>query len=82
MRKRDQGRDDDDEPNDSKSAKRIKAMLSLLKQEEFDVGETIFIETTFVVSIDLNKIVQIPIPKLYSKAIANPTYRLEWRAAI
>ena len=54
-------------------------MLALLEQEEFDLDNC---ETALTVSNKTKEIVQIPIPKSYSKAVVNPIYRPEWRAAI
>jgi hypothetical protein len=49
--------------SDNKVAKQIRAILALLEQEEFD--------------LDNQEIVQIPIPKSYSKAVTDPVYRPE-----
>src|SRR5438045_6768555 len=54
-------------------------MLALLKQGEFDSDNQ---ETAFAVSEKNKEIVQIPIPKSYSMAIADPIYGPEWRATI
>ena len=54
-------------------------MLALLEQEEFDLNSQ---EVAFAISTKDKEIVQIPIPKSYSIAITNPTYRLEQRATI
>ena len=54
-------------------------MLALLEQGEFDSDNQ---ETAFAVSEKTKEIVQIPIPKSYSTAVANPIYGSEWRAAI
>ena len=54
-------------------------MLALLEQGEFNLDDQ---ETAFAVSTKDKEIVQIPIPKSYSMAIADPIYRPEWRAAI
>jgi len=49
-------------------------MLALIEQEEFDLDSQ---ETAFAVSGKTEEIVQIPIPKLYSTAVADPIYRPE-----
>ena len=49
-------------------------MLVLLKYREFDLD---YCETAFAVSTKDKKIIQIPIPKSYPKAIKDLTYRLE-----
>ena len=54
-------------------------MLALLEQREFDLDNC---ETAFAVSTKDKKIIQIPIPKSYSTAVADPIYGPEWRAAI
>src|SRR5438045_4931011 len=54
-------------------------MLALLEQGEFDSDNQ---ETAFAVSEKTKEIVQIPIPKSYSTAVADPIYGSEWRAAI
>jgi len=54
-------------------------MLALLEHKEFDLDNC---ETVFVVSIKDKKIIQIPLPKSYSVAVTNLTYRPEWRAII
>ncbi len=79
LRKRDRNQDIElDEPND-RIAKRARAMLALLEQEEFDLNGQ---EAAFAVSTKDKDIVQIPIPKSYSIAVADPTYGPEWRAAV
>jgi Reverse transcriptase (RNA-dependent DNA polymerase) len=80
LRKRDRDQEDksEDESKD-KITKRIKAMLALLEQGEFDSDNC---ETAFAVSTKDKKIIQIPIPKSYSAAVADPIYGPEWRAAI
>ena len=49
-------------------------MLALLKQGEYNLDNC---KTAFAVSAKTKEIVQIPLPKSYSKAVANPIYRLE-----
>jgi hypothetical protein len=49
-------------------------MLALLEQGEFDLDNC---ETAFAVSTKDKKIIQIPIPKSYSTAVADPIYRPE-----
>jgi hypothetical protein len=81
LRKRDQNQKG--EPNehdkDDKVAKRIRAMLALLEQEEFNLDNQ---ETTFAISTKDKEIVQIPIPKSYSKVVTDLVYGLEWRTVI
>src|SRR5271169_1355672 len=80
LRKRDQDQEDESEDESKdKMAKRIKAMLALLEHGEIDLDNC---ETAFAVSTKDKKIIQIPIPKSYSAAVADPTYGPEWRAAI
>ena len=78
MRKRNQDQEDEAETDDN-IAKRIKAMLALLEQGEFNLDNC---ETAFAVSEKTREIVQILIPKSYSKAVADLIYGLEWRTAI
>ena len=73
LRKRNRDQDQEAKTND-KIAKRIKAILALLEQGEFDLDNQ---ETVFAISKKIKEIIQIPIPKLYSTAVANPIYRLE-----
>jgi len=54
-------------------------MLALLEQGEFDSDNC---KTAFAVSTKDKKIIQIPIPKSYSAAVADPIYGPEWRTAI
>jgi hypothetical protein len=54
-------------------------MLALLEQGELNLDNC---ETAFAVSTKDKKVIQIPIPKSYSTAVANLIYRLEWRATI
>ena len=80
LRKRDRDQEDESKAEaEDKIAKRIKAMLALLEQREFDLDNC---ETTFAVSTKDKKIIQILIPKSYSTAVADPIYGPEWRAAI
>jgi hypothetical protein len=59
---------------DNRVAKQTRAILALLEQERFDLDNQ---ETVFAVSSKDKEIVQIPIPKSYSKAITDLVYRLE-----
>jgi hypothetical protein len=59
---------------DNRVAKQIRAILALLEQEEFDLDNQ---ETVFAVFTKDKEIVQIPIPKSYSKAVTDPVYRPE-----
>src|SRR5436189_2080463 len=68
----------ENEPN-NRIAKQTRAMLALLKQEEFDLNDQ---ETAFAVSEKTKEIIWIPIPKSYSMAVTDPMYGPEWRAAI
>jgi hypothetical protein len=65
-----------DKPNkpDNKVIKQTRAILALLEQEEFDLDNQ---ETIFAVSTKDKEIIQIPIPKSYSKAVTDPVYRPE-----
>jgi hypothetical protein len=65
--------DKPDKP-DNKVTKQTRAILALLEQEEFDLDNQ---ETVFAISTKTKEIIQIPIPKSYSKAITDPVYRLE-----
>jgi hypothetical protein len=59
---------------DNRAAKQTRAILALLEQEEFNLDNQ---ETVFAVSTKDKEIVQIPIPKFYSKAVTDLVYRLE-----
>jgi len=82
LRKHNQNQEDEPaepaKPN-NRIAKRIRAMLALLEQEDFDLDNQ---ETAFAASTKGKEIVQIPIPKSYSSAVRDLIYRPEWRAAI
>jgi hypothetical protein len=49
-------------------------MLALFKYREFNLD---YYKTAFAVSIKDKKIIQIPIPKSYSIAVKDLTYRLK-----
>jgi hypothetical protein len=59
---------------DNKVTKQTKAILVLLEQEEFDLDNQ---ETVFAVSTKDKEIIQISIPKSYSKAVTDLVYRPE-----
>jgi hypothetical protein len=69
-------RDKPDKPDkpDNRITKQTRAILVLLEQEEFDLDNQ---ETVFAVSTKNKEIIQIPIPKSYSKAVTDPVYRPE-----
>jgi len=77
LRKRDWNQEDEPaepaKPND-RIAKRIRAMLALLEQEDFDLDNQ---ETVFAAFTKGKEIVQIPIPKSYSSVVTDPIYRPE-----
>src|SRR5436190_11911919 len=68
----------ENEPN-NRIAKRTRAMLALLEQEEFDLNDQ---ETAFAVSEKTKEIIWVPIPNSYSMAVTDPMYGPDWRAAI
>ena len=68
------GKPDKPDKPDDRIAKQARAILALLEQEEFDLDDQ---ETVFAVSTKDKEIVQIPIPKSYSKAVTDPVYRPE-----
>jgi hypothetical protein len=72
-------RNQEDEPDEPNRIKRIRAMLALLEQGEFDLPNQ---EVAFAVSAKSQDPIRIPIPKSYSKAVTDPSYGPEWRAAI
>jgi hypothetical protein len=59
---------------DNRVTKQTRTILALLEQEKFDLDNQ---ETVFAVSTKDKEIVQIPIPKSYSKAVTDPVYRPE-----
>jgi hypothetical protein len=59
---------------DNKIAKQVRTILVLLEQEEFDLNNQ---ETVFAVFTKNKKIVQIPIPKSYSKTVTDLVYKPE-----
>jgi hypothetical protein len=65
--------DKPDKP-DNRITKQTRTILALLEQQEFDLDNQ---ETVFAVSAKDKEIVQIPIPKSYSKAVTDPVYRSE-----
>ncbi len=77
LQKHDQNQEDKSaepaKPN-NRIAKQIRAMLALLKQEDFDLDNQ---ETAFTTSTKSKEIIQIPIPKFYSSAITDLIYKLE-----
>ena len=54
-------------------------MLALLKQEEYNLDNY---KITFAIVTKDKKIIEIPIPKSYSKAIKDLIYKLEQKNAI
>ena len=79
LRKRNRNQEDETVEPNNRIAKRTRAMLALLEQEEFDLDDR---ETVYTISTKDKEIVRIPIPKSYSNAVMDPIYGPEWRAAI
>jgi hypothetical protein len=59
---------------DNRITKQTRTILALLEQEEFDLDNQ---KTVFAVSTKDKEIIQIPIPKSYSKAVTDLVYRPE-----